>query len=533
MPMPLSRLLPTLLAFASLGCVAVHAPLTCPERGGARWTEVTSAHLILRTDTEPPDARALVAEFERLYDALAYVTQRPASAAARIEIIRFERRKDFHEIVGRDPTVKAYFTASAPGDLEPQPTLVLSGEDMADDARETFLHELTHRFLHERFAALPVWLDEGLAQYYATLRIVEGRVVLGAPGDRDFSDRALFWESWRGSSSTLQIPRSKAPTVWKLIDADRAEFYALRGRSDPTDPSNEERDRQTANYGAAWKLVHYFLNGPDADDRARFAAFLAAVQRGERGRNAFLETFGRDLPRLERAFSRYLTEARLSRRVAEPPTAFAAAPATSRVMSDAEIHLLWARLSPWKKGSMEQVYRELDEALTHDLGSPEVRYQRAIFFMHQEQLDDAWRELSAALTARPDDPRYLYAQILWLERAAASKAERPSLPPELMERLARKATSATELVAVALYTRQTGRTEDAFRFIDRAVALDPLCWQCQKVRAILLADTGQLDEALALLDHVVMLSPEGASVDGIVALRRRIEQARAAELPSR
>src|SRR5215468_4377749 len=144
----------SLLASSSLGC----APLVCPEKGGAPWTELTSTHLVLRTDTDPTEARALIAEYEALHAALAYVAQRPpASADVKVEFVRFERRRDFYEIAGHDPTLYGKSFTGAPGDVEPQPTMVACAEDVSDETREHFLHLLSYRFLHERFAVVPPW----------------------------------------------------------------------------------------------------------------------------------------------------------------------------------------------------------------------------------------------------------------------------------------------------------------------------------------------------------------------------------------
>src|SRR4051812_46108115 len=105
-------LLPALLTLFSLGCAA---PLTCPAKGGAPWTELTSAHFVLRTDTEPAEARAMVARFESLWAALAYVMKRPPGARGKLDVVRFQRHHDFFEITGRDITARAYFAAEPPG----------------------------------------------------------------------------------------------------------------------------------------------------------------------------------------------------------------------------------------------------------------------------------------------------------------------------------------------------------------------------------------------------------------------------------
>jgi tetratricopeptide (TPR) repeat protein len=513
----LSSLALALVALVHLGCAATRPPLTCPAHGGGAWTETTSKHFVLHTDAPATEAERIVAEFEQLHDALAFVTRRPASVEVHIEVVRFERRKDFLETVGHDTTIGAYFTTEAPGDLEPRPTLVLHAEDMSDTAQETFLHELTHRFLADRFATLPHWLNEGLAQYYETLHLVGGRAVVGATGASDFSDRTMFWASWRGNAQTLQIPIAKAPTIWSLVDSDASSFS--HRWQDARGPSNDEHEKLIANYAGAWKLVHYLLDGPDARDRSRFATFIAALERGERPRDVFLHVFGDEMPHLQEAYHRYLTTVLSATRVVELPTASATASPTSRTMTDDEVHLAWARLLPRTKAFEAQVTAQLDEALA-SASSPEVQYARAVRAIRAKDFTAADREISVALAARPEEPRYLLAKVL------AFQASGREAPRELSERLARAATSGWQLGVAAMEAHRAGRLDDGLALVGRAIAVDPACLECQNVRARLLLAKGSLDEALAAVDRLLSLLPDGARVVEVVNLRRKIELAR-------
>ena len=509
-----------LLALLAVSTIACAAPLTCPARGGAAWTELTSAHFVLRTDAAQPEAHAMLGQFESLWAVLAYVTGRPQVTEPKIDIVRFTRHRDLLEIKGNRPGLQGYFTRALASELlESQPTMVFSGEELAEEDRDTFLHELTHGFLAERFAALPTWLNEGLAQYYATLRVEPERVVLGETGEYDFSDRPFWWASWRGNAETIQVPAFEAPKVWDLVTADWATFHAERGAGAQ---SPEDSRREGANYAAAWKLVSYFLNGPDAGDRARFADVMAAIEHGRSAREVFLETFGADLPRLEQSFHRYLTQPQLSRRTVPYRAGLTAFSPVERAMSDAEVHLLWARLLPWEKGSADRARRELDEALASEPGSPEVRYRRGLFFINEARLDEAGHDLEAALAARPDEPRYLLGRLAWYD--ARAQVAGGTIPSELVDRLARTATSAAQLREAALHVSELGRAEEGLRLIERAIAVDPLCWQCQMTRAGTLATAGRFGEARAAMDRTIALLPEhAAAAEKVFALRRKIE----------
>jgi tetratricopeptide (TPR) repeat protein len=181
---------------------------------------------------------------------------------------------------------------------------------------------------------------------------------------------------------------------------------------------------------------------------------------------------------------------------------------------------------------MDRERKQLDEALASDSGSPEVRYRRALFFLREGQLDEAGREVDAALAAQPDEPRYLLARLTWHEgrKIMLMQALRDDDLANLVDHLARTATSANQLRVAGAYVAQR-RAEEGFRLIDRALATDPLCWRCQETRAKLLVGLGKYDEALVAVDRMMTLLPEGAPVKGVVDLRRKIERSRRAPSP--
>lgn len=516
------------LAMISLGCAAIRAPLTCPERGGSAWTELTSRHFVLQTDVASDEARATLTRFETLRAALADVLPPPPiEPSDRIEIVLFDRTKDFYELTGRSRNMNAYFAAHLAADLEAQPVLVLH-DDLADEGRVTFLHELAHRFIAQRFSDAPPWLNEGLAQLYSTLRIQDGKVTVGGSlPDADFSERPFFWMSWYENGAQLQIPTSKAPTVRELLEADRSTFSLTAGDEAP---SNAASERQTVFYAAAWKLVQLLMNGPDQGSRVRFQRFLAAIERGARAKQAFQAAFpDSDMPALEALFHAYLTEVRLSRAVTDYRSPSPTPPEQERVMPDAEVHLLWARLRPWSKGALGVVERELDEVAARDPASPEVHFRRAVVRLRQAKLEAARHELDLALTARPDEPRYLLGRLAWFwARGGEASAVDQEEAAAIVERLAHFARSPAQLNDVAWFYATHRRPSDGFAFAERALRLDPTCWRCQDTYATVLFEVGRIDEALAANARALALVPETEKAPQLTNHRREIEKFKAA-----
>lgn len=105
-------------------------------------------------------------------------------------------------------------------------------------------HECTHALLHADLAMLPLWLDEGLAEYFE------------APAsDRAFGHPHLASVRWR---------------------------LRLRGIGDleRLEQKRELQDLGLSDYRAAWAWVHFMLHGPRPASEALWS-YLGDIRRGE------------------------------------------------------------------------------------------------------------------------------------------------------------------------------------------------------------------------------------------------------------
>jgi hypothetical protein len=509
-----ARLAFALICVFCLGCTA-RPPLTCPERGGPPWSELSSEHFHLETDTGPRGARRLLGEMEDLYAALARVLPwAPREPSARLEVVAFDRPEDMAILVGPGRSAAGFFAGRLDGDLEPHPVLVLS-----DDARVAqkvvFLHELTHRFLHERFAKIPAWLDEGLSQYTSTLELEPNRVVLGRRRPAAYADftelplgEGIAYASATGFHPAAALGLGAAPSLRRLLDAGPREFH---------EPGTRE-----AFYAAAFRLTHLIATRmPD-----RLAPFLDDLLRGVSPDDAFRDRFGPDLGSIETAYIAYLSADRLeTRSVAfEPPQH--EVPERLRAMRDADVHLLWARLRPWAGRAEVAVRADLDEALAREPSLAEAHALYAQLLLAQGRESDAVRELDLAILARPHDPRLLYARL----RARPPRAPVDDRTHALLDRLAGVARSATELAFLAnAYGVGLERAHLGLVFADRALAADPMCWECEKTRSRIFFGGGRYAEALVAADRALALAPDGAPASGLRSERDFLARLRDAD----
>lgn len=148
--------------------------------------------------------------------------------------------------------------------------LFWNAQDRAD-FMETARHEAFHQYVNELVPELPVWLNEGLAQYFQTLRKEKGQLVAGAV---------------RPAAVTMlkQLEnRNSIPTLAQIFAVKRETFYG---------------QDSGAWYALSWMVVHALAQG-EAQDRALFDGLITRIARGVDGAVAVRETFaGVDLDSL-------------------------------------------------------------------------------------------------------------------------------------------------------------------------------------------------------------------------------------------
>jgi Gram-negative bacterial TonB protein C-terminal len=176
--------------------------------------------------------------------------------------------------------------------------------DDADDVLHVMLHEAFHayadRHLSRPGTSLPLWLDEGFAEYFgysdvekgklAPGRIVRGKLVLvhGAGVYRRQTYAAFSLDDVR-----RKIHEGKAPTLAKLMAADRRFFYG------------EARDLC---YPMAWLAVHFLRHGRPEWANDAFPTLVLYLAEGYPTADALRAAYGATPEELEPAFRAYVNK---------------------------------------------------------------------------------------------------------------------------------------------------------------------------------------------------------------------------------
>jgi len=367
-------------------------------------------------------------------------------------------------------------------------------------------HELTHRLVIQRLPRAPAWLNEGLAEYFSMISFKNGTARLGIPTPRL---RRLTSSRFEKGRIPQKLLVDEIPTLKELLNADEA-----------TIESDEKY------YIAAWAAVHYLANG-GADHVQRFRSFVNAVAKGETAEAALAASYD-SLGVLEPRYRDYLKKvAAVVPKLREWTFSFPVAPIQAnprvRTLDDAEVHRLWAFFVPAYESE------QLRQARLHAPLSPITLLMEALIAARQHRYAEATGELVQAVELAPQD---LFLLSLKLSVLLEREARKPPADRNLallaadVRRLAETADETQTLAIVARYGALGGDVGLALPYAERAVALDPYCFDCLSSLAQLYFAKGEFALAVDTQELAVHRWPKRggapwASIEQLRCYRRR------------
>lgn len=313
------------------------------------WTRIRSRNFIVTGDVPERELRRAIADLEAFHAALGRLY--PAAAAdAQVPtwVVIFNDRR-FQRFLPRDtqgrpiPNVGGYFLS------DPDASYIVFGRYDAAVDRRLILHEYAHSVLHRSLGPMPLWLSEGLADFYSTFDRDPKRGV-GALGRPPADLLALLRSQELIGLNQILVPKD-ADRLWQ--NAERARMF----------------------YAESWALVHYLAIGAENASIARVGGFLSELARAVPAADAFKTAFGESVERVEAKLHQYVRRP-YYKGVAVEADDEAAEPASVQRISDGEAHRLRGDLL-LRLGTLDEAERELAAALAEDPSRIDARIAMA------------------------------------------------------------------------------------------------------------------------------------------------------------
>lgn len=235
------------------------------------WIKAKSKHFTLVGNADEKQIRKVGAELEKFREAvsrLSGIWQRRFSPPVTVFVFKDnETYEPFKPLLqGKPAEVSGYLQSD-----NHSAYITLTTDYRRQEPESVIFHEYVHFLTGGGQRSLPVWLSEGLAEYFSTFAVTGGgkQIVIG----REISAhlRKLREGGW-------------VPTQTLLTIGQDSPFYL-------------ELDKKTGLYAQSWALVHFLMTG-DADRQSQFRQLLNAVAGGlsaEAALKQFYQTSAGDL----------------------------------------------------------------------------------------------------------------------------------------------------------------------------------------------------------------------------------------------
>jgi tetratricopeptide (TPR) repeat protein len=251
----------------SLAAATMAVVLMVPTVAAPEWIKMTSPNFELYTTSGERDGRQTLVLFEQVRDFFMRIKSQSVTTRLPVTIVGFRNAKEFRPYQVSEAAA-AYYTGDEQHDY-----IVMS--DLGAEQTPTAIHEYMHLLVRHSGLKMPIWLNEGFAEVYSTLKPTSGQILMG----------------------TVPQGRAIALTQNKWLPLERV--LAIKHDS----PEYNEKDRAGVFYAESWLLAHMLMLGKDYKDG--FSKFVAVLHESESAEKAFAAAYKKKLWEVELDLHKY------------------------------------------------------------------------------------------------------------------------------------------------------------------------------------------------------------------------------------
>jgi Tfp pilus assembly protein PilF len=346
--------------FFSLGLWAAHEDT---------WVEVRSPHFTVISNASEKEARKIADQFEEIRGVFQNAFQKMRVDLGKPVVIFAVKSEDsmksllpaFWEVKGHTHPAGWYQPA------EEKHFVVVRTNIEGPNPYEIVYHEYTHALMNINFRDLPVWLSEGIAEFFGNSTIHDNYVEIG-----------------KIAPYHLQIlQQNKLIPVPALLQADHSSPYY------------NENNRASVFYAESWAIVHYLLTDPEARKRNLFHDFLAAYEASGNYVDAAQKTFG-DLNKFAQKMEAYSRQTSFYVGNVKTSIHGDAKSYSSRLLPPAEVDSQKGELYVCTQ-RFKEAKSSLDAAVQADPNLPLAHEGLGMLAFYERDLDNAEKEFARAV----------------------------------------------------------------------------------------------------------------------------------------
>src|SRR6185295_5965011 len=261
------------IAFCFLGIVSANSPVIAKDK----WTSVRSKNFLLIGNANEKDIRQVAVRLEQFREVFSHLfTNLKIDSPVPTTVIVFKNDESYRPFKPNANTA-GYFQAGP--DMNYITLELVSDANREQDPFSIILHEYTHLLIRNTSGNVPVWFNEGLAEYYSNFTITsDQKVVVGRP-----------------IASHVYLLREKNMLPLRtLFQVDQKSAYY------------NERDKQSIFYAESWALMHYLILGKEGQRMTQLSKFVDLMSAGTPMEQAFQQAFAMTFESMEKELRAYI-----------------------------------------------------------------------------------------------------------------------------------------------------------------------------------------------------------------------------------
>jgi tetratricopeptide (TPR) repeat protein len=456
------------------------------------WIEIRSPHFTVATNSGEKQGRRIADQFERMRSVFhAAFPKLQIDSGTPIIVLAVKEDKDFRALEPEAYLAKGSLKLGGLFLHAPDKNYVLMRVDAeGEHPYSVIYHEYTHLLLSKSAEWIPLWLNEGLAEFYENTEIREKDAMLGEP-----------------SATNLMLLRQNRllPLTTLLTVDEKSPYY-------------HEENKGSIFYAESWALTHMILTNDYANKTRRIDDYSALLQQKIDPVTAATKAFG-DLKPLQQALESYVQQVTYRYLKAPIVTEIDDAAFTAKPLTDAQSDALRADFLAYNERTKD-AQALLDHVLQEDASNTLAHETKGFLEFRQGHLDEAekWYAQAVQLDSQSYLAHYYFAAIAMNKAGDSTDMEKIESSLRTAIKLNPSFAPPYDRLAVLLGTHHKNLDEARMMGLN-AVQIDPSNVGYRINVANVFMAMQQPDNAIAVLRLAAKLAKtqeESATVDNFL-----------------
>lgn len=258
------------------------------------WLQINSTHFTVITDAGEKKGREVALRFEQMRAVFASLLSKDhLSQPVPLTIIALKNDKSYYQLAplrqGQPISVPGFFLHG-----EDQDFIALNLFE--EESWRAVAHDFAHMLLSYNYPPAQGWFDEGLAEYFSSVRVDNKQVEIG--GDPELGPTVT--QNLLGNQRETHPPKSLTELLGAQVWLSLPDLFTMKHDTS----SYNEGTHHTLYYAESWILMHYLLNEKKLAETGSY--FDLVLNQHVPVEDAIQKAYGMTSAQLEDAVKTYL-----------------------------------------------------------------------------------------------------------------------------------------------------------------------------------------------------------------------------------